>query len=113
MNRDHEVNGYIEQFPPEFAAILQRLRELIAKVAPDCNEAIKWSRPCFSKGTRPICYIGGFRKHVSLAFTDGRLLRDPEGLLEGTGKMRTMKYRSLNDLDEDRVRHWILEAFYT
>ena len=113
MEKDPEVEQYIMQFPDEFAAILLRLRALVHEVVPEGNEAIKWSRPHFSVGRRPVCYIGGFQKHVSLAFHDGRMLRDPEGILTGTGKMRTLKLRKMEDLDDEKIRHWLLEAFYT
>ncbi len=112
MNRDPEVEEYILQYPDEFVAILQRLRELVHEVVPEGTEAIKWSRPHFSIRRRRVCYIGGFQNHVSLAFHDGRMLNDPDGMLMGTGKMRTMKFRKMDDLDDEMIRHWVLEAFY-
>jgi hypothetical protein len=42
------------------------------------------------------------------------MLHDPEGFLLGTGKMlKYLKFTSIDELDEDRLRRWILEGFYT
>jgi hypothetical protein len=114
MITDPEVDEYILQFPDEFVEIMMRLRELIHQVVPETSEAIKWSRPHFSMGCHPVCYIGGFKKHVTLAFHDGRMLNDPDKILLGTGKkMKYLKFRSVDELDEEKLRKWIVEGFYT
>ena len=114
MNPDPKVTEYIEQFSPEFRKILFRLRELILHVAPDAEEAIKWRAPTFGYYRKPVCYIAGFNHHVTFAFYDGTMLNDPEGLLRGTGKyMRYIKFKSLEEMDEQQIRIWIMEGFYT
>ena len=113
MNSDPEVIEYIEQHSTEFSRIMLRLRELIYEVVPEATESIMWSRPHF-KLNRPVCYIGGFKKHVTLAFHDGRMLNDPDGILLGTGKkMKYLKFSTMEGLDEDQLKRWILEGFYT
>ena len=114
MKEDPEVDEYIAQFPDGFVTIMERLREIIHEVVPETSEAIKWSRPHFSMGRRHVCYIGGFQKHVTLAFHDGRMLNDPDKILLGSGKqMKYLKFKSMEDLDEEILRRWILEGFYT
>ena len=114
MKEDQAVNEYITQFPDSFVDIMMRLREIIHEVVPEATEAIKWSRPHFSLGRRHVCYIGAFKKHVTLAFHDGRMLNDPDKILLGSGKqMKYLKFTSMEDLDEDILRRWILEGFYT
>ena len=113
MKPDPEVEEYIDQFDPGLREILIRLRELIYEVVPDAAEAIKWRAPTFSLH-RPICYSAGFKHHVTLAFHDGKMLKDPEGQLLGTGKhLKYLKFKSLDDLEEDKIRLWILQGFYT
>ena len=114
MHTDPQVEEYILQYPEKFVTIMMRLRELIHQVVPEATEAIKWSRPHFSMGRRPICYIGGFQSHVTLAFHDGRMLNDPDGILLGTGKkMKYLKFKSMDELDEEKLRIWIVEGFYS
>ena len=113
MKPDPDVKEYIDQFDPDFRDILLRLRALIYQVVPDATEDIKWSVPTFSLH-KTICYIAGFKRHVTFGFYDGKMLKDPDGLLLGTGKhMKYLKFKSIDELDEDRLRLWILECFYT
>ena len=113
MRTDPYVKEYINQFDPDFRDILLRLRALIYQVVPDATEDIKWGVPTFSL-QKTICYIAGFKRHVTFGFYDGKMLKDPDGLLLGTGKhMKYLKFKSINELDEDRLRLWILESFYT
>ena len=113
MKSDPEVEKYIAQYPDEFVNIMLRLRGLIYEVVPEATEAIKWNMPHFSLG-RPVCYIAGFKRPVTLAFHDGRMLNDPDGILLGTGKkMKYLKFGNLNDIDEELLKPWILEGFYT
>jgi len=113
MEPDPYVIEYIDQYDTVFREILLRLRTLIFEVVPDATEDIKWGVPTFSLH-RVICYIAGFKHHVTFAFYNGKMLKDPDGLLLGSGKhMKYMKFRSLDELDEERLRLWILEGFYT
>ncbi len=114
MNQDPRVIEYIEQFSPEYREILFRLRAYIFEVVPDVEEAIKWSSPTFSFRNKPVCYLKGLKNHVTLAFHNGTMLNDSGGLLLGTGKyLRFIRYKSPGEIDEEQVRIWILEGFYT
>ena len=113
MKADPEVEEYIARYPDELVEIMIRLRDLIYKVVPEAAEGIKWSMPHFSL-ERTVCYIGGFKSHVTLAFHDGRMLNDPDRILLGTGKkMKYLKFRNMDDIDEEMLKRWILEGFYT
>ena len=51
---------------------------------------------------------------MTLAFHNGTMLNDSGGLLLGTGKyLRFIRYKSPGEIDEEQVRIWILEGFYT
>lgn len=113
MKHDARVTEYIEQFNPEFREILSILREHIFQVVPDVNEAIKWGSPTYSLGRKPICYTKGLTNHVTLAFHNGTMLNDPDGVLLGTGKyLRFIRFRSVGEINDEQVRIWILEGFY-
>ena len=113
MKADPEVEEYITQYPDEYVAIMLRLRALIYEVVPEATEAIKWSMPHFIL-KYPVCYIRGCKNHVTLAFHDGRMLNDPDGILLGTGKqMKYLKFRNLDEVNEEMLKRWILEGFYT
>jgi uncharacterized protein YdhG (YjbR/CyaY superfamily) len=57
------IDGYIAGYPPDVQAILQRVRETIAKAAPDAVETIAYRMPSFVLDG-PLVYFGGFKEHV-------------------------------------------------
>jgi hypothetical protein len=58
-----------------------------------------------------ICYIGVIKDHVNLGFIRGSQLRDPERILEGTGKqMRHIKVWNMSDLLRPSIRAYVQEA---
>ncbi len=59
-----------------------------------------------------VCGHFVYKNHVSLEFTNGRELRDPDRVLEGNGKYRRhIKLSSKSDLSEKLVRSMIVQAF--
>ena len=58
-----------------------------------------------------ICYIGVLKDHVNLGFHHGTDLRDPDKLMEGTGKsMRHIKIRHMSDALNPALRAYLQEA---
>jgi hypothetical protein len=61
----------------------------------------------------PFGYVNVFKAHVNVGFFLGALLRDPGGLLEGTGKrMRHVKVRPGEELDSAALRALIDAAYF-
>jgi uncharacterized protein YdhG (YjbR/CyaY superfamily) len=59
------VDDYISSFPPEVQAVLAA-RKIIHAAVPDLQESISYGIPTFSIGGRPVVYLGGWKKHVSI-----------------------------------------------
>lgn len=58
-----------------------------------------------------ICYIGVQKNHINLGFHKGTSLRDPQRILDGTGKqMRHIKIKSISDLLNPSIRAYLQEA---
>jgi hypothetical protein len=58
-----------------------------------------------------MCNIGVFRKHVTLGFTRGADLKDPAGILQGSGKlMRHITVKKLSELDRSEIRAFLRQA---
>jgi len=59
-----------------------------------------------------ICGHFVYKNHVSLEFSNGYLLRDPEGVLEGKGKYRRhIKLTGQSDIGDKFVRSMLEQAF--
>jgi hypothetical protein len=96
--------------PAGQAQIVERVRAVFKSAAPGVRESIKWAQPVYEEGG-PFAYIKAFPKAVNVGFWRGADLADPKGAFEGDGdRMRHIKVRSLDELDEDRLLTWTKEA---
>lgn len=57
------VDEYIEQFPPEVQASLQKLRGAIKAAAPKAEESISYMMPAY-KYHGVLVYFGAFKNHI-------------------------------------------------
>jgi hypothetical protein len=108
------VRAWLENLPAEKKTIIERLRRLIASVAPEAHEIIYhdalWYGPADSG--YPILYITVFKAHVNLGFFFGGFVSDPEGLLVGSGKrMRHIKIRSLHECENPAITSLLAQAW--
>ena len=96
---------------PEIRALAQQVRALIIKVMPDVVE-VPWPRQRIAgygvgpkKMSEHFCYIAPQQGYVNLGFNYGAELPDPEGLLEGSGKLlRHTKITALADIERPALR---------
>jgi uncharacterized protein YdhG (YjbR/CyaY superfamily) len=59
------VDEYIEVYPPDVRAVLERIRSTIRSAAPDAQEAISYQIPAF-KLNGALVYFAAFKKHIGL-----------------------------------------------
>lgn len=59
------VDEYIAAFPPEVREILQRVREIVRKAAPEAEEVISYRMPAL-KQDGVLVYFAAFRNHIGL-----------------------------------------------
>jgi uncharacterized protein YdhG (YjbR/CyaY superfamily) len=57
------IDGYIESFPAEVKKLLQQMRSIISKSAPDAVEAIKYSMPTFTLHGN-LVHFAGYKHHI-------------------------------------------------
>lgn len=58
-----DIEEYIARFPREVQDILQKIRSVIAKVAPEAEEAIKYQIPTFVLNGN-LVHFAAFQKHI-------------------------------------------------
>jgi hypothetical protein len=107
---DARVLAYIAQLPPEQRAIAQRIDEIVTKQVPDVRRAVKWNVPFYGLDGRGwFCAFAAFTRHSSLNFFLGAKLKPapPDG---GVKENRRVAYRTLADIDEQRLASWIRQA---
>ena len=86
-------------------------RELIVDVLPRVVEVVWERQGTAGYGTGPrkssehFCWIAPQARHVNLGFNYGSELPDPDGLLEGTGRLfRHVKLRTPGDVERPALR---------
>lgn len=101
----------LSQFDPKVQSIARAARALIFDVLPQTVEVVWKQQKNIGYGTGPkkmseqFSWIGLHSKHVGLGFYYGSELPNPDGLLEGTGKLlRHIKLHSLEDVERPGVR---------
>jgi uncharacterized protein YdhG (YjbR/CyaY superfamily) len=61
------VDQYIAAQPEAVQPVLQRVRAIISKALPGCEEVISYNIPAFRlSGKRPVIWLAGWKKHYSL-----------------------------------------------
>jgi len=109
----------LRRFDPDIQAIALATRKALLAEVGACHESIfpirKWVSILYSTTPKRmkdnICLIVVYPDHVNLLFMRGVDLKDPNGLLEGTGKaMRHVKMRTVADVGRPGVRQLIEQA---
>ena len=104
------VEEYIAKQTPDQQAVLRKLRTLVRKAAPKLSEQIKWGFPWYVDKEN-VCVIMAAGTWVDLGFYRGTDLKDPKGLLEGSGKgMRHIKVHNLSEIDEQYFTDLVKQA---
>ncbi len=112
-NASSLIDDYIANKETFAKDICELLRKLIHKADSTITEDWKWSIPIFHKKSM-VCGIAGFKKHVSLTFFKGSKMSNFHQLFNegGTGKhLRTIKYTSVTDINENQLLTYFKEAF--
>ena len=108
----------LKRYDPDVQELTLALRKVVIEELAPCFEfilevyvislAYASSERVIKDG---ICYIAVMKDRVNLGFHRGAELRDPQRLLEGTGKqMRHIKIRHMSDVMHPAIRAYLQEA---
>lgn len=112
-----QIETFLQHTPLPLQEIVFELRDMIASVAPDVSEVVRWGGlSYFHEGrggivSAGICQIGVHKDHIRLEFIHGAFLTDPRHLFEGTQKYkRFVRIESYNDAPWDYLKELITSA---
>lgn len=113
----HEVESFLKYTHAPLQDIVLELRNLIAEVASDAVEVVRWGGlSYFHEGrggvvSAGICQIGLHEGYIRLDFIHGAFLRDPKKLLEGHQKAkRFVRLKSYEEAPWDDLKQLIEES---
>ncbi len=114
MNKNPEVDSYLDKKAHPLTTEINRVREIILTTDEKVTETIKWQSPTFMYKGNIASYFMNAKKHVSLMFHKGASINDDSGLLEGDGKEgRTAKFYGMEDIESKKealegvIKEWI------
>jgi hypothetical protein len=90
----HQVETFLQHTPAQLQDIVLELRNIIASIAPDAVEVVRWGGLIYFHEGRGgivsagICQIELHENHIRLAFIHGAFLPDPHHLLHGMQKAK-------------------------
>ena len=110
--RDPAIDQWMREQPDELADIARAWFDALRACGDDVRELIHDDQPTACVGDAAFAYVDAFTAHVNVGFFRGAELDDPNGLLEGTGKlMRHVKLRPGRRVDETALRALIENAY--
>ena len=106
------IDGFFARQQPQLRPILDELRKLVERAAPEASSSLKWGMPFFTIGDNIVCALAGFKAHVNLILPGPPgTYSDPDNRLEGDGKTgKHLKLRSLDQLPRATVVGWLRTA---
>jgi uncharacterized protein YdhG (YjbR/CyaY superfamily) len=60
------IDEYVNKFPKNVQAILEKMRTTIKKAAPEAEETISYKMPTFKLKGSVLVYFAAFRRHIGL-----------------------------------------------
>ena len=105
VEHDPAIDAWFDAHAGELGAIARRWFEVMRGCGDEVREVLHDGCPVACLGDVPFGYVNVFTAHVNVGFFQGAGLKDPDGLLEGTGKfMRHVKLRVGEEREKGRSR---------
>ena len=107
------VSEYVRKVPAELRPTLQAARKTIKAIAPQAQETAWRVWPIrYRQGDLYVVAVGNYPRWISVFFFRGGELEDPDGVLEGSGKlMRHIKLRDPKQASAPAVKKMLRQAF--
>jgi len=112
VKRDPAIAAWMREHVGELGATARRWFDVARGCGDDVREVLHDGQPTACVGDAAFAYVDAFKAHVDVGFFRGAELADPDGLLEGTGKvMRHVKLRPQHDVDAGALTKLIEVAY--
>lgn len=112
VERNAAVDAWLNAHAGELGAMARAWFEVMRGCGDEVRELVHDGCPVACLGDVPFGYVNVFTAHVNVGFFHGAALKDPAGLLLGTGKrMRHVKLRPGTPTNAAALRD-LIEAAY-
>lgn len=120
------VSEYIQKLEPDFAALIEAIRQLLLSTDKEVGEQIKWNSPSFfyqgemkafdaKEYKRDIVVVNIRKGYALLVFPTGATIKDHSGILEGdySDGRRMVSFRNMDEVKakgkdlQQVVKQWL------
>lgn len=113
VRRDPGIDRWMAEHSGDLGVIAQRWFAVMRACGDDVRELLHDGHPTACVGDAAFGYVNAFTAHVNVGFFRGAEIADPDGLLEGTGRlMRHVKLRPGRDVDAVALTSLIETAYH-
>ncbi len=109
MEKNPQVDQYIENLPPDRKAALEQIRALILGTVPEINETMQYRMPTYELD-EVVCATASQKHYISL-YMDVELVEEHRYELDhlDVGKS-CIRFRKIKDLPMDTIRQILVET---
>ena len=112
VDHSEEVDEWFAGQPYELYALAREWFTELRQCGENTNELLHDGCPQACVDDAAFAYVNVFKNHVNVGFYLGAFLKDPESLLEGSGKrMRHIKLTPNTTINKKAVRQLIKQAY--
>src|SRR6478736_10266407 len=112
VQRDKAVEAWMRAHADALGEIARCWFEVMRHCGDDVRELLHDGHPTACVHDAAFAYANAFTAHVNVGFFRGAELDDPNGLLEGTGKlMRHVKLRPGQPVDDEALLTLVQSAY--
>lgn len=109
---DPAIDAWFDARPDELGHMAKSWFDEMRAAGDDVLELLHDGYPVACIEDAPFCYVNVFTSHVNVGFFAGAFLRDPSGILQGTGKrMRHVKVSPVMSYEKEALTNLILAAY--
>ena len=109
---DPAIDFWLEAQREDLRPLVETWFTRLRQCGSDMRETMHDGCPTACVGDAAFAYLGAYKEHVSVGFHFGALLKDPAGLLEGTGKRgRHVKLRPGRPVDAAALAKLVATAY--
>jgi len=118
LTNEQQLMKFLSKYTPEMQKTLKAARRKMRALFPKAVELVYDNYNALVIGYGPtdragdaVCSLAIYPRWVTLFFLRGREMKDPDGLLEGGGKIvRQIRLEDAADLDKPEVKKLIRQA---
>lgn len=98
------IDNYISGFPPDIQKILQEIRSLIKKLAPQATETISYGIPTFDLDGEHLVHFAAFKKHIGFFPTPSPIPHFQKELTKYKTSKGTIQFPLSEEIPYDLVK---------